>query len=72
MEGKNKLFKGISKWMDEEGMKGSLDFDVGEFLDKAFITFRKTKNLSEKHYNLRYNFFNFITKHYTRNVNDIY
>ena len=36
--------------MDEEGMKGSLDFDIGEFLDKAFITFRKTKNITETHY----------------------
>ena len=58
--------------MEDEGMKASLDFDVGEFLDKAFITFRKTKNINEHLMNYRYSFFNFITKHYTRNVNDIY
>ena len=60
------------KWMEAEGMRGQLDFDVGEFLDKAFITFRKTKNLNEDFYNYRYSFFNFITKHYSRNVHDIY
>ena len=53
-------------------MTGTLDFDVGEFLDKAFITFRKTKNINETMYSLRYNFLNLITKHYTRNTNDIY
>lgn len=49
-----------------------MDFDVGEFLDKSFITFRKTKNLNEHFYNYRYSFLNFITKHYTRNAKDIY
>jgi 5-methylthioribose kinase len=58
--------------MEQEGMKGSLDFDVGDFLDKAFITFRKTKNVNETLYNYRYSFLNFITHHYTRNANDIY
>ena len=53
-------------------MKGSLDFDVGELLDKAFITFRKTKNVNETFYNYRYSFFNFITQNYTRNTKDIY
>jgi hypothetical protein len=58
--------------MKEEGMTGALDFDVGEFLDKTFVTFRKTKNFSEAVYSNRYNFLNLITKHYTRNTNDIY
>lgn len=31
-------------------MTGCLDFDVGEFLDKAFITYRKTKNFNETIY----------------------
>ena len=53
-------------------MKGALDFDVDEFLDKAFITHRKTKTVNETFYNYRYSFLNFITKHYTRNTNDIY
>ena len=53
-------------------MTGSLDFDVGEFLDKTFMTFRKTKNISEALYHNRYHFMNLITKHYTRNTNDIY
>jgi hypothetical protein len=58
--------------MKKEGMKGALDFDAAEFLDKAFITYRKTKNLNETFHNLRYSFLNFITKHYTRNADDIY
>ena len=58
--------------MKQEGMTGSLDFDVGEFLDKAFITFRKTKNINEAIYSNRHHFLNLITKHYTRNANDIY
>lgn len=36
--------------MKQQGMTGSLDFDVGEFLDKTFITFRKTKNVNETLY----------------------
>lgn len=58
--------------MKQEGMTGSLDFDVSEFLDKAFITFRKTKNINESAHSLRHNFLNLITKHYSRNTNDIY
>jgi hypothetical protein len=73
MEGIYILFSAVfRKWMQEEGMKGSLDFDVGEFLDKTFITYRKTKSINEDFYMYRYSFFNFITKHYTRNANDIY
>jgi hypothetical protein len=60
------------KYMQQEGMKGALDFDVGEFIDKAFVTFRKTKNVNETLYDLKYSFLNFINKHYTRNTNDIY
>lgn len=44
-------------------MAGMMDFDVGEFLDKTFYTFRKTKNISETFYSLKYNFLNLIMKH---------
>ena len=58
--------------MKQEGMTGMLNFDVGEFLDKTFYTFRKTKNINETMYSLKYNFLNLIMKHQTRNVADIY
>ena len=58
--------------MKDEGMTSSIDFDIGEFLDKTFVTFRKTKNVNESLYQMRYNFFNLINKHHTRNTNNIY
>ena len=76
MEGKKLAKKIINlnnrKFMKEEGMKGALDFDVGEFLDKTFITFRKTKNFNETIYKYRYSLLNFITNHHSRNTRDIY
>lgn len=36
--------------MKDEGMTSSIDFDIGEFLDKTFVTFRKTKNVNESLY----------------------
>lgn len=48
-------------------MAGNIDFDIGDFLDKEFYTFRKTKSYKEATY-YRWNFLNLITKHYTRNT----
>lgn len=56
--------------MQNEGLDTS-EFDVSNFLDKAFYTFRKTKTLDETYF-VRYNPFNLINKHYTRSVNDIF
>ena len=55
--------------MKMEGMHHS-ELDINNFLDKSFHTFRKTKLLDESYF-LRYNPFNLINKHHTRNVDDI-
>jgi len=53
--------------MKEEGMAGSIDLNIGDFADKEFHTFRKTKSFKEAIY-YRWNFLNLINKHYTRNA----
>jgi hypothetical protein len=51
--------------MKQEGMAGSVDLDMGDFLDKEFHTFRKTKTFKEAAY-YKWNFLNLVNKHYTR------
>lgn len=48
-------------------MAGSVDLDIGDFLDKEFYTFRKTKSFKEAIY-YRWNFLNLVSKHYTRST----
>ena len=57
--------------MRQEGMAGSIDVELDDFMSKEFTTFRKTKNYSEVQYSTKYNFLNFINKHFTRNSNNI-
>lgn len=33
--------------MKQEGMAGSIQVDLDDFMGKEFVTFRKTKNYSE-------------------------
>ena len=57
--------------MKAEGMAGEIQVDLDDFMGKDFVTFRKTKNYSEVQYSTKYNFFNFVNKHYIRRQNDI-
>jgi len=57
--------------MKEEGMTGNIDIDIGQLMDKQFVTFRKTKNFKEAIY-YRWNPLNFINKHYTRSTDHVY
>jgi hypothetical protein len=50
--------------MKKEGFEPTLDFDVGIFADKTFSTYRKTK--THKDYFFRWNPFNMVNKHFTR------
>jgi hypothetical protein len=58
--------------MKEEGMVGNIDVDLDNLPDKEFVSYRKTKPFNESLYKLRYNFFNLVTKHYTRKTDDVY
>ncbi|MFS8160103.1 MAG: hypothetical protein ACMG6E_07820 [Candidatus Roizmanbacteria bacterium] len=53
--------------MKQEGMAGSVELDIGDFPDKEFYTFRKTKNFKEAIY-YRWHFLNLVNKHYTRST----
>ena len=53
-----------------EGLEDSM-YDISNFLDKAFHTYRKTNVWREEIF-YRYNFFNWINKHYSRHVDTIY
>ncbi len=57
--------------MKQEGMAGNNDIDIGQLMDKEFVTFRKTKSFREGIY-YRWNFLNFINKHYTRSTDQVY
>ena len=57
--------------MNKEGMTASVDVDLDDFMGKDFTTFRKTKNYSEVQYSTKYNFLNFINKHFTSNANNL-
>jgi hypothetical protein len=36
--------------MKKEGMANNVDFDIGQFMDKTFTTYRKTKSNNETIY----------------------
>jgi len=57
--------------MKEEGMLQTTDFDVANFMDKTFHTFRKTKHFNEQFYSLKWHGGNLINKHYKRNGDQI-
>ena len=57
--------------MRQEGLAGEIQVELDDFMGKEFTTFRKTKNYSEVQYSTKYNFLNFINKHFTRNSNNI-
>lgn len=57
--------------MQREGMAGSIDVDLDDFMSKEFTTWRKTKNYNELQYSTKYHFLNFINKHFVRNSNSI-
>lgn len=57
--------------MRSEGMSGQIEVDLDDFKGKEFITTRKTKTYSEVQYSTKYNFWNFINKHFVQNANSI-
>ena len=57
--------------MKQEGMAGSIQVDLDDFMGKEFVTFRKTKNYSEVQYSTKYSFVNLVNKHFTRRQEDI-
>ena len=57
--------------MRQEGMAGSIEVDLDDFMGKEFVTARKTKNYSEVQYSTKYHFLNLINKHFVRNSNNI-
>lgn len=58
-------------WMQKQGFEPTIKLDVGEFLDKEFVTYRKTKTFNESIF-FRWNPFNLINKHFTRSTDRIY
>ena len=57
--------------MKKEGFEPTADFDIGLFMDKTFVTYRKGKVHNENIF-FRWNPFNLINKHFTRNTDQIY
>ena len=57
--------------MKSEGFRNTVKVDIENMPDKEFHTYRKTKNLHEDIF-FRWNPFNLINKHYTRNTDDHY
>ena len=57
--------------MKKEGFEPTVDFDIGQFMDKTFTTYRKGKTTNENVF-FRWNPFNLINKHFTRNTDQIY
>lgn len=71
-EGDNLTFHGYGgPWMKKEGLQTTVDFDIGHFMDKTFTTYRKTKTFNETIY-FRWNPFNLVTKHFTRNTDQVF
>ena len=54
-------------WMKKEGFTPTVEFDIGNFMDKTFTTYRKTKSFNETIF-FRWNPFNLINKHLKRLV----
>lgn len=59
------------QWMKQEGFQPTVDLDMGLLADKTFTTYRKTKTFNETIF-LRWNPFNLINKHYTRQTDQVY
>lgn len=57
--------------MKKEGFEPTVEFDIGNFMDKTFTTYRKTKTTNEFIF-FRWNPFNLVNKHFTRNTDQIY
>lgn len=59
------------QWMKKEGFQSTVEFDIGQLDDKTFTTYRKTKTFNEGIF-FRWNPFNLVNKHFTRNTNHVY
>eukprot|EP00352_Strombidinopsis_acuminata_P007470 CAMPEP_0176366870 /NCGR_PEP_ID=MMETSP0126-20121128/21482_1 /TAXON_ID=141414 ORGANISM="Strombidinopsis acuminatum, Strain SPMC142" /NCGR_SAMPLE_ID=MMETSP0126 /ASSEMBLY_ACC=CAM_ASM_000229 /LENGTH=500 /DNA_ID=CAMNT_0017724463 /DNA_START=72 /DNA_END=1574 /DNA_ORIENTATION=- len=66
-----KFFGYGGQWMKKEGLDSTIDIDMNMFMDKTFVTYRKTKTVRESLY-YRWNPLNFVNKHYTKNTDDIH
>lgn len=72
VSGEELTFTGYGgSWMKKEGFTPTVEFDVGNFMDKTFTTYRKTKAFNESIF-FRWNPFNLVNKHFTRNTDQIY
>lgn len=59
------------QWMKKEGFESTAEFDIGLFMDKTFTTYRKGKVHNENIF-FRWNPFNLINKHFTRQTDHVY
>lgn len=59
------------QWMKKEGFQATVDLDINQFCDKTFTTYRKTKVHNETIF-FRWNPFNLINKHFTRQTDHMY
>lgn len=66
-----KFFGYGGQWMKKEGLESTVDVDMDKFMDKTFVTFRKTKTFKESVY-YRWNPLNFVNKHYTKATDDVH
>ena len=57
--------------MKKEGFEPTVDFDIGQFMDKTFTTYRKTKSFKEDIF-FRWNPFNLTNKHFTNETDKVY
>lgn len=57
--------------MQEQGLQKS-EIDTGNFLDKTFYTWRKTKQITENHSAMRWTSWNLVNHHYMRNAKGIF
>ena len=72
VSGEDITFSGYGgQWMKKEGFEPTVEFDIGEFMDKTFTTYRKTKSFKEAIF-FRWNPFNLVNKHYTRSTDHVY
>lgn len=59
------------QFMRQEGFEATIEFDIDLMLDKTFATYRKTKVINESIF-FRWNPFNMVNMHYTRQTDDVY
>ncbi len=57
--------------MKKEGFEPIVEFEIDQLMDKTFTTYRKTKVFNETIF-FRWNPFNLINKHFTRNTDQVY